>query len=251
MKNQITFKRIFNCELIVGKGRVTLPMHSHKCFTVVLINYGNLSLCIDSYSCNATTGTLIVLPSNHAIAMMPTQEYGYTSLCLHNEEGQLMSRMWPEPMILNDQANNLANLFKKAFASSDFEGLADKVNKFIEGCDFKAFNPSQSCAFVDRAIDYLDAHLAEENCIENMLESMRVSHGYMDRRFKKQMHITPKQYLIQNRLRLAKRLLEQNITSVDTAYNSGFAAQSHLCTVFKKYMGISVGHYIKSKVLSL
>ena len=42
-------------------------------------------------------------------------------------------------------------------------------------------------------------------------------------------------------------------SDADIAYGTGFASQSHLCTVFKKYMGISVGDYeriVRTKKMS-
>ena len=57
------------------------------------------------------------------------------------------------------------------------------------------------------------------------------------------MHITPKKYLIQCRLREAKKEIERVSSDTDIAYDLGFASQSHMCTVFKGYMGISVGDY--------
>lgn len=44
-------------------------------------------------------------------------------------------------------------------------------------------------------------------------------------------------------LKIAKIEMPEEIGDADIAYDTGFASQSHLCTVFKKYMGITVDDY--------
>ena len=44
-------------------------------------------------------------------------------------------------------------------------------------------------------------------------------------------------------LKIAKIEMPEETGDADISYNTGFASQSHLCTVFKKYMGITVDDY--------
>lgn len=96
---------------------------------------------------------------------------------------------------------------------------------------------------VSLAARFIEDHIKEDLCVKDVALSLKVSSGYLSRIFKKFMHITPKQYLIQCRLREAKKQFEKESSDIDIAYDLGFASQSHMCTVFKGYMGISVGDY--------
>lgn len=59
------------------------------------------------------------------------------------------------------------------------------------------------------------------------------------------MDISPKQYMTQNKLRRVKERLNEETYTTRLAQDMEYAAQSHLCSVFKKYMGVSIGDYRK------
>lgn len=79
--------------------------------------------------------------------------------------------------------------------------------------------------------------------VTDIASNLNVTTAYLSRIFKKFMKITPKQYKC--RLREAKKGMETDERDIEIAYDNGFSSQSHLCTVFKKYMGISVDDYKK------
>ena len=56
------------------------------------------------------------------------------------------------------------------------------------------------------------------------------------------MGITPKQYHQQCKVRKIKNMVFENSQS-DIAYALNFSTQSHMNSMFKKYMGISMGSY--------
>ena len=66
------------------------------------------------------------------------------------------------------------------------------------------------------------------------------------RRFHERMGVTPHQYLIQNRLREAKRLLAEGVPLADAALMAGFADQSHCNRLFNRRIGITPGAYRES-----
>ena len=121
----------------------------------------------------------------------------------------------------------------------------DSLTDFIIGIIGEKTAPSaaglQNVNLVRLAAGFIENHVKDELCVKDVADSLKVSTGYLSRIFKKIMHITPKQYLIQCRLREAKKELEKESSDVEIAYELGFASQSHMCTVFKGYMGISVG----------
>ncbi|EIV1777898.1 helix-turn-helix transcriptional regulator, partial [Vibrio vulnificus] len=56
----------------------------------------------------------------------------------------------------------------------------------------------------------------------------------------------PHAYQIQQRLRLAKKLLRQGRRILDVAQECGFHDQSHFHRHFKKAMGVTPGQYVKN-----
>ena len=77
-----------------------------------------------------------------------------------------------------------------------------------------------------------------------MAQKTNMSRRTFDRKFRASMDMSPKEWLIQQRLHLAKRLLETNKDSIDmVAYNSGFEKPETLRHNFRKYLKLSPSQY--------
>ena len=95
-----------------------------------------------------------------------------------------------------------------------------------------------------QTIDYIQAYLDRDLSLETMAKQVGVSRSYFAEQFKQAMGISPHQYVIQQRIEKAKRLLkEQTLTIAELALECGFASQSHLNKAFRKYMGTTPKNY--------
>lgn len=70
-----------------------------------------------------------------------------------------------------------------------------------------------------------------------------VSRFQLLRGFQRAVGVTPYAYLLQQRVRLAKRLLAAGLTPADCAAEAGFADQSHLTRAFLRQFGVTPGRY--------
>jgi AraC-like DNA-binding protein len=89
---------------------------------------------------------------------------------------------------------------------------------------------------------------AERACPDALLSSDdvdRSSYGFI-RHFKRKTGLTPHQYLIQKRLREAKRMIAAKVPIADAAGLAGFYDQSHLNRWFNKTLGITPYRYRNS-----
>ena len=95
-----------------------------------------------------------------------------------------------------------------------------------------------------RAIDYIQAHLGRELGLTEVSQLVGLSQYHFVRQFKKSVGITPHQYVMQQRVEMAKRMLKrQTIPLSDIAFDCGFSNQSHLGRVFKRYTGTTPKRY--------
>jgi AraC-like DNA-binding protein len=74
-----------------------------------------------------------------------------------------------------------------------------------------------------------------------------VSRFQLLRGFAREIGITPHAYLVQLRVRLARRLLAQGHTPAQAALLAGFADQSHLTRAFVRQCGITPGGYREAR----
>ncbi len=105
---------------------------------------------------------------------------------------------------------------------------------------FKEYSKGLSPYKLRQAIDYIQAHLAEDLFLDAMATEIGISRFYFCRLFKKSTGITPYQYLIKCRIDRAKVLLMQRKLSIaDIAQEIGFSNQSNFTKHFKRLVGVT------------
>jgi AraC family transcriptional regulator len=88
--------------------------------------------------------------------------------------------------------------------------------------------------------DYISAHMSEHITLDALAGIAGMSSHQLLRAFPRSFGMTPAQYVIEKRLRRARRLLlttDQDITSI--SLETGFASHSHLTTTFKNHTGLT------------
>lgn len=99
-----------------------------------------------------------------------------------------------------------------------------------------------------QAIDYIQAHLNEEIRLLDLAEQLGMSQYYFARLFKQSMHISPYQYVIQQRINRAKYLLKTTSMSIAAiASQTGFSHQNQLTNQFRKTIGTTPANYRKQQ----
>ena len=118
------------------------------------------------------------------------------------------------------------------------------VSKY--SCGFKAGGLSRSQ--LKQVIDYMKANLSQDLSILDLATLAGMSKSHFSRSFKQSVGIAPYQYLMQQRVERAKRLLKQRSLPIsDIALDCGFANQTHLTKVFRQMIGITPKAYQKRR----
>jgi AraC-like DNA-binding protein len=89
-----------------------------------------------------------------------------------------------------------------------------------------------------RLVDYIDVHLAEDVSLPKLAQVCCLSDYYFMRAFKAEMGITAHQYVLQQRIYRAIRLLRVTKLSItEIALDCGFASHQHMSGVFSTFCG--------------
>ena len=122
---------------------------------------------------------------------------------------------------------------------AESEDFISRFNSIIAGAELL---PAFTGALVKKALGYLVEHATSQITRWQLAESVNVSEDYLTRIFRKELGLSPWDYLNRYRIYLASELLRQKAVSVnEVAYRTGFQDQAYFCRVFKKIKGVTPG----------
>ena len=108
--------------------------------------------------------------------------------------------------------------------------------------------PAQTGALVKRALAYFHQHYAQPLSRAEIAHAIGVSGSYLSEIFRKELGISPWEYLNRYRIKLAKELLHQTNKSITAiAFEVGFDDPAYFNRVFRKLVGQSPGHYRRAR----
>jgi len=103
---------------------------------------------------------------------------------------------------------------------------------------------------IKRAKEFIHDRLSESITIDELSRVSSLSKYHFLREFKKEFGITPHQYIVSQRINLAKSSIKQGVNLSSLAIESGFYDQSHFIKNFKKIYGYTPSDILrKSNIL--
>lgn len=98
---------------------------------------------------------------------------------------------------------------------------------------------------IKRTLTYIEDNLGSKMAISDLADGVAVSKSHFCRAFKRSVGLSPMEYVTSRRVERAKLMMtssrEQLLTEIALA--CGFADQSHLNRSFRRWVGVSPGHW--------
>jgi AraC family transcriptional regulator len=102
-----------------------------------------------------------------------------------------------------------------------------------------------------RVTQFINENLSGIIRIEDLADLVRLSPGYFTTTFKAAFGSSPYQYIISQRLEMARFLLQNtNQPLCEVAIDCGLSDQSHLCNLFRRSFGVSPSKWRKNSAAS-
>lgn len=133
----------------------------------------------------------------------------------------------------------------RSSTNMSLQGLSDILSEIAEeGCHLiQAERQPESQKVIRKAIEYIQTHIGEELTVDRCARVVNLSGGYFANLFKKETGKTFSQYVTQERIERAKKLLIQNVPVQDIAAELGYEHRRYFSEVFKKHTGMTPSEF--------
>jgi len=101
---------------------------------------------------------------------------------------------------------------------------------------------------IDRAAAYVCSHAREDIRLDALAEISGLSLSHFKEKFRRQMLTTPRAYINQQKIELAKELLLQRGSITEVAEELSFDTPAYFSTVFRKFTAMTPSQYIRAHV---
>ena len=214
--------------------------HSHvSVYTIIILLSGSLKLKKENQCFDIKEGEYIVIKPYeiHSISLNKSEYYQMLSVCINKNVIKKNDLDSIKYVIIND-LNYLVNSYFIKFkysnvilkALNDVYYIKEKIDKKIS---------------VGSILDIIEKNPEIELNIDEMCEKIYISKYHFIRKFKKEMGLTPHKFHIQNKIRKAKKMLNEGYSIIETAMYSGFYDESHLIRNFKNSINLTPSEYKK------
>ena len=210
------------CELILKEENIAIinPYQIHSATKVDKNSYGVYALYLDKDWIEKLQNELFeiceYMPFSTNIIINKQTYRKFLSLCTTIFQNDFTIKK--EELIIDF----ISNLFINS------SNTTAKKSKNILTCDIKT---------------YIDKNITSNLTIEEIAKEFLISPFHLIRIFKKELGLTPHQYILNQKINLSKELLSKGINIAEVAITVGFNDQSHLYKYFKQIFSISPKEY--------
>lgn len=161
-----------------------------------------------------------------------------------NREIEFVSPSLRDPVL----AGHVNRLFDRLAGGADWLGVEEALVEAVERLVSPDFRPldefPRPTPPVVKARTQIDDDPSSHITLSELAALSGVNRYQLVRAFARELGTTPHAYVVQCRVRLARRLLLQGETLASTAQRAGFADQSHMTRAFVRQFGITPGRYM-------
>lgn len=232
-------------------------LYSHYSAHFILSGKGTYTCGGKTYSLCAGQGFMIIpdMPNTYTADIDEPWKYIYANFCGADDETLVHSAGLNEDNMIfefdltDDMLHDLTMMHSASKDQSargyDVTGYFLLVmSRLVKANTQRNANTNLPQHYVRRAISYIEDNYPEKITVESIAAYVGIDRTGLYRIFKKNLNISPAQFLISYRLERAKAMMEHdNLTISEIAVSTGFFDAAHFTVAFSKKYGISPGRY--------
>lgn len=269
--SRVHFPEIIRSHHMLTSKQMNDAYHMHDSYELYLFLNGNADYYIEQHCYRLKRGDLLLINSQEIHRVVSGEGTPYERIATHFYPEVVRNYCTRQTDLLScfekrkNAERNLISL--PPYALEQYLALADRLHSAVAsesyGHDILAYTYllqmlvlANTC-FRDstvmpedlmpqlsyRIMSYINEHLTAGLSIQALADHFYMNRSYMSRKFHEQTGCSIREYIILKRVSLAKSLLKQGRPVSDVCELSGFHDYSNFIRTFKKYAGVSPGHY--------
>jgi len=233
----------------------TYSMHTHNTYECIFFIEGDAAHVIEDRKYELSPGDLILIrPFQYHLIQInsPTRYERYDILFDAKKHGVESVLALPEEAeVLHLAGNGIVedlfhkcDLYRKSSDPETFEKiLSHLLSELFYLIPLLPKQVSQNretlSPLISKALRYMNEHLCTLSGIREIADALFVSESYLFRLFQKELHQTPKKYVLEKRLLLAQQMLQAKKRPSDVSEACGFSDYSSFYRNYRSFFGIA------------
>lgn len=228
--------------------------HIHDAFELLYLTRGEATYTVEGRAYLLGRGSLVITRplKVHAVSFTGSAEYERYDILFDRE---ILSTgvcdILPDDLdVIHFSGNTMiAELFGKInyYCNSLPEELLHSVlahlteeillNAFLASRDTHERTAYTTHPLVNQAISYIRQHLAEQLTVGDVCRHLHITQSYLLHLFAQHLNISPKQYIMSNRLAMARMALRTGARPMEVYRQCGFSDYSTFFRAYKNHFG--------------
>jgi len=263
----ITLKSINDFEIIYGENVINVfPMHIHQRFCIGAIVKGNAQFEVNHQTLLLNSGSIYFVNPGEAHQIKPLDKDGFDHIVFsfglqfcknyfNIFESEIPNFHFNKTIAYNSEMSTIFLNFLKLVSKNKVTDEAEftlmeiltwfaPFISFIES-DFEEKTQSEN---ISKTCEYIINNSKKKLTLDELASNAHLSKFHFSRVFKNEVGISPYDYQIQARIKLAKGMLLNKKSIADIALELGFTDQSHFSRFFKRDIGVTPAQFIKMNI---
>lgn len=220
--------------------------HCHTHFELIAVLTGRVLIATGGFEIPLGAGDAVLLPPLCYHTVTATKKCTYRRLTAAFDKSAIPTVLqdlpqWKEACVFSAEKGVCERLRMLCRAENTvfYAPLAESLMiQMLYTCAATA--PKEKIAVADTALHgallYIEEHLCEKLTLADVAAHAACSVSFLCHRFREKMRISPKQYILQKRMALAAKLLNEGVPPTQVALRVGYENYSNFYRIYQKYL---------------
>ena len=219
--------------------------HCHAKYEMIAVADGDITVMLEGRNYRLKKNQVIIIPPlfYHSVAANGERSYRRITALFGNDAIPSVLQSELAKQERNAEINNYhIEKFKEICQKENADFFSPLLQSLLTEIFYDAFLMPQTPAKVEtdellqKAFEYIDQHLGEKILLDDLARCTARSKSSFCHLFEEKMNISPKQYILQKKLALASKLIDDGVPHTVAATQVGYENYSNFYRLYRKNM---------------